>query len=137
MVASAMVATVLVLGGVRWMRAWLFERAPMPESVYRRGFLAPLWVREWRLVFLALAPGLAGLAGFGLGGWDALGVYAPVRWVIATGAIALAWTYSAYERNAFLDRTHGLDRLLTLGLSAMVVVHPAACALLAVHVGVM
>ena len=134
---GGLLAAILVLAGVRWMRTWLFERAPMPETAYRRSVIAFQAARDWRLVTLALVPALPLLVAPRLVGWEALGPLEPLRWVGAAVAAVLAWTYATYEHNRFLRRTHLLDRLLVVALAGLVLLHPAASAALAVQIGVM
>ena len=57
-------------------------------------------------------------------GWPDLENGQAIRFVVVTAAAVLAWPFSTYDYNLYLDQAHMLDRLLLISLFAAVIWRP-------------
>ncbi|MCC6322138.1 MAG: hypothetical protein IT438_11965 [Phycisphaerales bacterium] len=124
MTASSLYSIAFVLAGIRLAHQGWLQGPMLSEGRYRRGCVLIGALRRWKVwAPLGVAAGVIGW-NFSGSSWGAIG--GEFRVVAGVIAIALAWSFSTYARNLFLNRTHGVDRAALLVLGAMVWAHPLA-----------
>jgi len=65
--------------------------------------------------------------------WRAMELGTMVRWLALANCLALAWAYSTYPYNYWLDRPHDLDRALLFVLPWLVLWHPGFLGVFLAH----
>jgi hypothetical protein len=101
-----------------------FACGHLPASVYDRpviglgalGHAAPLIMLSGSVLAVTVFHGRLR--------WQAMELGTLVRWLALANCVALAWAYSTYPYNYWLDRSHDLDRFLLFVLPWLVLWHP-------------
>ena len=69
--------------------------------------------------------------------WQAMELGTMLRWLALANCVALAWAYSTYPYNYWLDRSHDLDRFLLFVLPWLVLWHPGFLGVFLAHAHLM
>jgi hypothetical protein len=107
---------------------YLWPRWPHHCQLPQGSYFAPILVQQiWNhtplALFLVVNVGLLLVFRRRLA-WREIDAGGRTRWLVFAAAAILAWAFSTWDVNLYYDQIHLLDRLLLLGLLALLLVHP-------------
>ncbi len=114
-----------------------FACGHLPASVYDRPVIVLGAFRHAAPLIMLLSSVIAITVFHGRLRWQAMELGTIVRWLALANCVALAWAYSTYPYNYWLDRPHDLDRFLLFVLPWFVLWHPGFLGVFLAHAWVM
>ena len=114
-----------------------FACGHLPASVYDRPVIVVGALKHAAPLIMLLSSVIAVTVFHRRLQWRAMELGTMVRWLALANCLALAWTYSTYPYNYWLDRPHDLDRFLLFVLPWLVLWHPGFLGVFLAHAHLM
>jgi len=114
-----------------------FACGHLPASVYDRPVIVVGALKHAAPLIMLLSSVIAVTVFHRRLRWRAMELGTMVRWLALANCLALAWTYSTYPYNYWLDRPHDLDRFLLFVLPWLVLWHPGFLGVFLAHAHLM